>query len=51
MITITHKINDPRGVHARPAGQLVKVLSAFSCKVEGTHLPTHYVAPLVAEIR
>lgn len=34
MITITHKINDPRGVHARPAGQLVKVLSAFSCKVE-----------------
>lgn len=35
MKTITYKITDPRGIHARPAGQLVKLVSGFksSCKM------------------
>lgn len=31
MKTITYKITDPRGIHARPAGQLVKVIAGFAC--------------------
>ena len=35
MQTITYKITDPRGIHARPAGQLVKLISGYksSCKM------------------
>lgn len=35
MNRITYKITDPRGIHARPAGQLVKLVSGFksSCKI------------------
>lgn len=29
MLSITYKVTDPRGIHARPAGQLVKLLSSF----------------------
>ena len=29
MQTIVYKITDPRGIHARPAGQLVKLVSGF----------------------
>ena len=29
MKTIAYKITDPRGIHARPAGQLVKLVSGF----------------------
>ena len=31
---IIHKINDPRGMHARPAGQFVTLLSSFESKVQ-----------------
>lgn len=34
MLRIEHIIKDPRGIHARPAGQLVKVVSGFSCDVQ-----------------
>lgn len=33
MKEIRHKIKDPQGIHARPAGALVKNLSGFSSKV------------------
>lgn len=35
MHSITYKVTDPRGIHARPAGQLVKLISSFksACKV------------------
>lgn len=35
MQTIVYKITDPRGIHARPAGQLVKLVSGFksACKI------------------
>ncbi len=29
MQTIVYKITDPRGIHARPAGQLVKLISGY----------------------
>lgn len=34
MIEVTYKLTDPRGMHARPAGQLVKVLSGFKSSVQ-----------------
>lgn len=34
MIEFNYKLTDPRGMHARPAGQLVKVLSGFKCAVK-----------------
>ncbi len=34
MKTIVYKITDPRGIHARPAGQLVKLISGFKSKCE-----------------
>lgn len=35
MQTVIYKITDPRGIHARPAGQLVKLISGFKsdCKI------------------
>lgn len=35
MKTVVYKITDPRGIHARPAGQLVKLVSGFtsSCQM------------------
>lgn len=35
MKSIVYKITDPRGIHARPAGQLVKVITGFksSCQM------------------
>ena len=37
MVQFTYTIKDPAGIHARPAGQLVKLANCFksSCKVEG----------------
>ena len=33
METFTYKITDPIGIHARPAGQLVKMVKGLSSKV------------------
>ncbi len=33
MKEFTHVINDPLGLHARPAGMLVKAVSGYSCSV------------------
>lgn len=33
METFTYKITDPVGIHARPAGQLVKLVKGLSSKV------------------
>lgn len=35
MQSISYKITDPRGIHARPAGQLVKLISGYksACKM------------------
>ena len=33
MQTFTHVINDPMGLHARPAGLLVKAAAKFPCAV------------------
>lgn len=35
MKTIVYRITDPRGIHARPAGQLVKLLGGYrsNCKI------------------
>ena len=33
MRTFTHMIQDPLGLHARPAGMLVKAASAYECAV------------------
>ncbi|MCR5083906.1 MAG: HPr family phosphocarrier protein [Succinivibrionaceae bacterium] len=30
MLELTHTISDPRGMHARPAGRLVRLLGQFS---------------------
>ncbi len=47
MQEITYKITDPRGIHARPAGQLVKLIKEYAadCQlgcpekmVDGKHL-------------
>ena len=37
MVQFTYTIKDPAGIHARPAGQLVKLANGFksSCKVVG----------------
>lgn len=37
MVQFTYTIQDPQGIHARPAGLLVKTAAKFksSCKVEG----------------
>jgi phosphocarrier protein len=34
MIEITHKIKDVLGMHARPAGQLVKQCGIFDCDIK-----------------
>ena len=34
MVEIKHVIEDKLGLHARPAGQLVKVVTAFKCKMQ-----------------
>lgn len=34
MKTLNYTITDELGIHARPAGQLVKVISAFESKVQ-----------------
>ena len=34
MEQITYTITDPMGIHARPAGQLVKMAAAFDCNIE-----------------
>ncbi len=34
MIRIEHVIKDELGIHARPAGQLVKVASAYRCTIK-----------------
>ncbi len=34
MVEISYVITDPRGIHARPAGQLVKLLSKYKCSVQ-----------------
>lgn len=33
MIEINYTIKDPMGIHARPAGELVKACAAFPCKI------------------
>ena len=33
MKEVTYTITDPEGIHARPAGELVKVAKEFSCKI------------------
>ena len=33
MKEFTYTITDPEGIHARPAGELVKVAKEFSCKI------------------
>ena len=33
MVTITHIIRDPMGLHARPAAALVKACAGFPCAV------------------
>ncbi len=33
MKEFTHVINDPLGLHARPAGMLVKAVAGYSCAV------------------
>lgn len=33
MKQVRYRITDELGLHARPAGQLVKAASAFSCKI------------------
>lgn len=33
MREFTYTITDPEGIHARPAGELVKAAKEFSCKV------------------
>ena len=33
MITFTHTIQDPLGLHARPAGMLIKEAAAYACAV------------------
>lgn len=33
MKTFTYQIQDPIGIHARPAGQLVKIASGFTSKI------------------
>jgi phosphocarrier protein len=34
MIIIKHIITDELGIHARPAGQLVKAASVFKCEIK-----------------
>jgi len=34
MVEIKHVIQDKLGLHARPAGQLVKTLTGFKCKMQ-----------------
>ncbi|MBQ8621102.1 MAG: HPr family phosphocarrier protein [Oscillospiraceae bacterium] len=36
MISFTHVINDPLGLHARPAGMLVKAAAGFASSVSIT---------------
>ena len=36
MITFTHVIQDPMGLHARPAGMLAKAASAYPCSITVT---------------
>jgi len=36
MITFTHVIQDPMGLHARPAGMLAKAAMAYPCAVTVT---------------
>jgi phosphocarrier protein HPr len=33
MITIKYTIKDPEGIHARPAGEMVKLLKAFASTI------------------
>ena len=33
MKEFTYTITDPEGIHARPAGEMVKVAKEFSCKI------------------
>ncbi|MFG6329027.1 MAG: HPr family phosphocarrier protein [Lachnospiraceae bacterium] len=33
MKEFTYTITDPEGIHARPAGELVKAAKEFSCKI------------------
>ncbi len=33
MTEITYTINDPKGIHALPAGELVKLAKGFACSV------------------
>jgi len=33
MITIKYTIKDPEGIHARPAGEMVKLLKAFESTI------------------
>lgn len=33
MREFTHTISDPQGVHARPAGELVKIAKTFECAI------------------
>ncbi len=33
MKEFTYTITDPQGIHARPAGELVKAAQGFACKV------------------
>lgn len=34
MKTITHTISDPQGLHARPAGMLVKEAKKYPCAID-----------------
>lgn len=34
MKEFTYTITDPEGIHARPAGELVKAAKAFSCNIK-----------------
>ena len=36
MIEIKHVINDPQGMHARPAGMLVKAVAPYASKITVT---------------
>lgn len=33
MKTFTYELKDPMGLHARPAGQLVKIAAGFTCAI------------------
>ena len=52
MKEIKHVINDPLGMHARPAGMLVKAVAPFASKITVTPpTPTPHAKRLMALMR